>query len=59
MGSYSPKPFLLYGGKVLYVLPRCTVGGKVLTTPLQNHFAFIVYIDTIGKFDRIPGLESN
>lgn len=51
MGSHSPGPFLLYSEKALYVLPRCTVGGKVYTTPLQNHSAFLVYIDTIGKLN--------
>lgn len=40
MGSHSLGPFLLYGGKALYVLPRRTVGGEVYTTPLAKSFRF-------------------
>lgn len=60
MGSHSPGPFLLYGGKVLYVLPCRTVDGKVYAAPLQNHSSFVVYIfDAIGELDWVPGLEAN
>lgn len=54
IGNYSLGPFPLYEGKALLVLLRCTVGGKVYTTPVQNHPAPVVYVDTIGVFDWVP-----
>lgn len=46
---------------VLYVLPMCTVGGKVYAAPMQSHplRRCLRRYDTIGEFDWTARLAAN